>query len=146
MDQMTRKHMLHAIGWANSSTYKRTHVGAVVVKGDRSAGGCNNKIYKGCHIHAEVACLVEAARQGIKTAGCQMYCTWAACPACAAAIVAAGISIVHVLGAAMDQTDPKWQEEVDAGLNILREGDVTLIRHDETMNTVLRMNDAWFTL
>ena len=73
-----------------------------------------------------------------------MYCTWAACPACAAAIAHAGIDTVYILQAAHDKTPDRWAEEVDQGHEILRTAGVTVIRVEEKLDTVLRMNGEWF--
>jgi dCMP deaminase len=42
-------------------------------------------------VHAEANALMWAARAGVSTEGCKMYCTHSPCPACARLIAAAGI-------------------------------------------------------
>lgn len=146
MDPITKAYMTTAVAWANSSNYNKTHVGAVVVgKGRVSAGGCNQEITIGSHMHAEVSAILAAYVSQIG-GPLKMYATWAACPVCASAIIRAGITEVHVLQAAMDRTPERWVQSVQDGLNILLRGGVEVIHHGEKLGTILRMDGEWFDI
>lgn len=106
------------------STCCRQHVGAVLIKDHRvlSIGyngapsgvehcleiGCNRpdakhgEEYEKCvAVHAEMNCIISAARYGVSTVGATLYCTHQPCLQCAKAIINAGIVKVlykHDLG------------------------------------------------
>ncbi len=46
-------------------------------------------------IHAEMNCLIKCSKEGVSSSGAILYVTLSPCSACAAAIVAAGISAVY---------------------------------------------------
>ena len=93
---------------AESSHAKRLKVGAVIVKDNRivSVGynGTPPGMSNNCEdengqtrpsvIHAETNSLLWAARSGSSVAGATMYCNYSPCVACAAAIIASGVSVV----------------------------------------------------
>lgn len=74
--------------------------------------GCENTV------HAELNAIVFAARCGIATEGCTLYTTHLPCPACARAIINAGIARV-VFSA---------EYRLSEGMDLLRQAGVTLKR------------------
>lgn len=97
--------------------------------------------------HAERATIYKAARLGIATDGLTMVCPWACCPDCARAIVLAGILIVYAHKQAYDKTPPRWREEVNLGIEILRRGGVKYLLYDAEIgeNTVnLFDGEIWY--
>lgn len=99
------------------STCRRQQVGAVLVRDGRvlSMGyngaprgvehclevGCNRPDaphgtqYENCiAVHAEMNCIISAARHGVSTEGGVLYCTHQPCLQCAKAIINSGIACV----------------------------------------------------
>lgn len=66
--------------------------------------------------HAERAAVYESARLGVCLVGATMYCTLAACLACARAIQLSGIRRVFSHQALYDLCPPRWKEEVDEAI------------------------------
>jgi dCMP deaminase len=67
--------------------------------------------------HAETNLIAFAARHGIRTAGCKVYCTHLACAACARTMIQAGIAEVvyghgtfQALEAERDATEAMFKE------------------------------------
>lgn len=76
--------------------------------------------------HAELNAVVNAARQGKSTLGCDAYLNWYPCDHCAGVLVNAGIKRVYC-----DQ-EPEWEHEnwgegFKRAKTILREGGVEVI-------------------
>lgn len=108
--------LIIAKGAAERSTCPRAHVGAVLVNDKRivSTGysgsppgmahcedvGCRiDDATGGCirTIHAEQNAINFAARKGIATEGCSLYCTHTPCLTCAKSLIAAGIVEVYAV-------------------------------------------------
>ena len=70
-------------------------------------------------VHAEIDAIASCAAVGIKTKGCTMRLDWFPCPACASAIVQAGIAVLHV-----QRRAGKRDWEFGVSETILREGGV----------------------
>lgn len=85
-------------------------------------------------IHAEVAALLHVDY------GDTLYALWAACPACAVAIVEAGISRVVTLQATQDATPERWRARVATGLEILRAGGVEVEFFTGRLDTTIRFD------
>lgn len=99
--------------WAERSTCERGRVGAVLTRGKRTVAtgyngappgmahcsdvGCEPGPDGGCvrTVHAEANVIAWAARHGVPTQGCEMWCTHSPCLACAKLMVSAGITTVH---------------------------------------------------
>lgn len=72
--------------------------------------------------HAEQNVLAFAAREGISTAGCTLYCTHTPCASCARSIIQAGIrEVVYGPG-----TTSMPDEEFAAALTMFREAGVKM--------------------
>lgn len=71
--------------------------------------------------HAELNAITNAARAGLKLKGAILFCTKFPCTECAKAIVQAGI--IHLVS--MPESDPKWLEQQELTLLILKEAGVT---------------------
>lgn len=114
----------------------RTQNGAVLVAGPKAVASAN--VYPlagwGRHgappdkydyiEHAERAAIYKAAQAGYSTAGSTLYVVWFACPACARAIIAAGISTVVGSLHARVATPERWERDVARGEAMLRDGGV----------------------
>lgn len=88
-------------------------------------------------IHAEVSAIIDA---GGMARGGTLYALWAACPACAVAIVEAGISRVVTLQATQDATPERWRAKVATGLEILRAGGVEVEFFTGRLDTTIRFD------
>lgn len=110
--------MSTAWSWAERGTCSRLHVGCVVARGSRSVASGYNGAPPGlphcvhrldedapCReaTHAEANALAFAARYGVSTDGATVYTTHSPCAACAALVIAAGVSRV-VYGLAFRDT------------------------------------------
>lgn len=103
-------HLLAAKLYSNLSTAERLKCGAVLVTPDNTRillcgyngtlpgfdNTCETKAGKTKPevVHAEQNVIVAAAKLGIKTDGCILYCTHAPCIDCAKLLISAGISMV----------------------------------------------------
>lgn len=76
--------------------------------------------------HAERNAIYNAARRGIATAGCSMYCTWHPCTDCARSIVMAGITKLYCYDVSLD-TSSKWADDFKIAGEILKSSNVPLI-------------------
>ena len=72
--------------------------------------------------HAEANLISFAAREGIRTKGCTVYCTHSPCAACARTLIQAGIHCI-VVGAG---TTSMPESEFKAAAEMLRESSVCL--------------------
>lgn len=80
--------------------------------------------------HAERNVIYLAASQGIATRGRTMVCPWAACAACARAIIQSGIVELIVHKKAIDDTPGRWQPTVWTGRRMLEEAGVLVTAYD----------------
>lgn len=76
--------------------------------------------------HAERGAIYAAAKQGTGTAGAVLYCPWWACMDCARSIICAGIREVVGLAAARNATPARWEPEIAAAEEMLREAGVSM--------------------
>lgn len=108
-------YMLQAMTFTTLSKSKRKAVGAVLVtqKGvvlpgvNGSAKGTSNDlefededgnlVTKPTTIHAELNCILKAAKEGVSVEGSTLYVTLSPCEACAAMLVQAGVKEVVYL-------------------------------------------------
>lgn len=92
--------------------------------------------------HAERAAIYAAARLGTKTERAVLYVCWFACPECARAIIEAGIREVvgHVTPRVL--TPPRWEGDVRAGEQMLKEAGVSVRWLNEPMGCSIRFNGA----
>lgn len=80
--------------------------------------------------HAERNSIYQAARAGEKVFGSTMYCPWAACCACARAIINTGVLTLVMHRQRMDMTPERWRGSVNEALKMMQEAGVTLLYHD----------------
>lgn len=87
--------------------------------------------------HAERNVIYSAAREGIKTAGLTMFCSWSACAECARAIIQAGIVevVTHILPGVPHS---KWDTSIAAGMEMLHEAGVIVRRIDGKLDPTNR--------
>ena len=120
-------------------------VGAVIVKNNEIVTVGFNGLPRGCDddvearherpekyswfIHAEPNAIINAARQGKCTLGCDMYVNWCPCDQCSGFIVQAGIKRIFC-DKEPDWDDPKWGEGFKRAKTILEEGGVEVIYMD----------------
>lgn len=78
-------------------------------------------------VHAEENAIALAARSGIQTKGCTLYCTWTPCMTCARMIIQSGISAVIVHREGTDQAaalrgpdDPQWKLSLEESVKMMR--------------------------
>lgn len=72
-------------------------------------------------VHAELNCLLFAARHGVSSFGSTMYCTHSPCLACAGAVINAGIA--EVVFAEPYRLDDGLRRLRQAGIEVRRLGD-----------------------
>lgn len=72
-------------------------------------------------VHAEVNAVATAAKCRVPTGGAWMYCPWAACPACAGAIIQSGIAGLTVHRQAHERTPARWKIDIDIAIGMFRE-------------------------
>lgn len=115
---------------------ERTQNGAVLVAGTRAVASAN--VYplaawsrygvppdKYDYIeHAERGVIYKAAQAGYTTSGSTLYVVWFACPDCARAIIAAGVSTVVGSLHARVATPERWEKAVARGESMLRDAGV----------------------
>lgn len=77
-------------------------------------------------IHAESNAIINAARQGKSTLGCDLYVNWFPCHTCAGFIVQAGIKRIFC-DKEPDLNNLHYGESFKRALKILEEGDVEII-------------------
>lgn len=98
-------------------------------------------------VHAEVAVLLNAARDGVSTEGTTMVAPWAACANCAKHIAAAGVSVLvrHPFLANGVTEESPWYPDVLMGDEILREAGVEVIEIDplDSPVQILRNGSLW---
>lgn len=114
----------------------RTQNGAVLVAGTKAVAAANfypvaswgqygDPQHKYDYIeHAERAAIYKAAQAGYSTAGSTLYVVWFACPDCARAIIAAGVSTVVGSLHARVATPERWEKDVARGEAMLRDAGV----------------------
>jgi deoxycytidylate deaminase len=75
--------------------------------------------------HAEAGAIIAAAKWGISTEGKWMYCPWASCGPCAAAIIDAGITRLITLESSRptpkDSTHARWDESIAIAYDMFEE-------------------------
>lgn len=83
-------------------------------------------------VHAEANAILNAARQGIRTAGTTLYVVGmgpptAPCTGCAKSIIQAGITTV--VGGAYKAVTPTWGADFDFSLALLKEAGVEFVEY-----------------
>lgn len=81
-------------------------------------------------VHAEQDAILAAARFGEATARATLFCVWAPCCQCAKAIIESGVTRLVTHKSMMDRTYPKYVEEVQAGLDMLKSRGIEHINWD----------------
>jgi dCMP deaminase len=81
--------------------------------------------------HAERNAIFQAARIGIPLDGCTMFLTWFPCMACARALVQTGIA--RLVAVRPDTLDPKWGEEFESALALLKEAHLIVELSDRVL-------------
>lgn len=131
--QIVNAHLKTAKAYSELSYAKRLKVGAVLVKKDRVVSVGRNGTPPGwdniCEfqsfnesgepilitkpevIHAEANAILFAAREGIKTEGCEMVTTDSPCFECAKLIVNSGIKVVYYNIEYRDKSGIKFLKE-----------------------------------
>ena len=92
--------------------------------------GANKHIYPN---HAERDVIYKAARRGIATCGLTMVMPWLPCIPCANAVITAGIKKLVVHKQMIEKTDVKWQNELKAAVQIMKEARVNIVAYDGSL-------------
>lgn len=90
--------------------------------------------------HAERAAVYVAASLGVSCDGGIMYCPWFACPDCARAIIAAGISTVVGLSKLRAITPGRWRQQIATADRMLEDAGVEVRMVDELLGVTLRFD------
>lgn len=100
-----------------------------------------------CTEHAERAVIFNAIRNGLKTDGMTMYCTWASCSECARSIINFGISRVVTFSALVDGSSQHWQDSVFHGIRMMRDCGISVVgwRGDIGMEMSMRFGGKKIT-
>jgi len=130
---------LEVAQWSKDTS---SRVGAVIVKDREIVTSGFNGMPRGCNDdvperherpekyywfkHAEENAVINAARQGKSTLGCDMYINWYPCDSCAGIIVNAGIKRIYC-DVEPNWNDKKWGEGFNRAKTILSEGNVEVI-------------------
>lgn len=72
--------------------------------------------------HAERNAIYNAARIGVSTKGCRMYCTLFPCTDCVIALIQSGI--VELMTTRPDLKDPQWGENYKRSQTMLKEAGI----------------------
>lgn len=80
-------------------------------------------------IHAEMGAVL-----GQDCTDCTLVCPWAACTMCARCIVESGVRRVVVHSPRMLTTPERWQQEVEDGLDVIRQAGVLLVEYSRRLN------------
>lgn len=145
--QLDETYMGTAMLHARLSKAKRAQVGAVLVtsQGVTLTGyngtptGLSNacEVFKTVHdsgpvyvtkpevIHAELNCILKAAREGVSCIGATMYVTLSPCVPCAAMMIQAGVKRLVYKEMYRDQ----------GGINLLRDADIDVQWYESTQFT-----------
>lgn len=110
IDVLNEMHMDIAISMAKYSKATRAKVGAVLVTSNGvvlpsyngTPVGTDNSceedgVTKPTTIHAELNCVLKAAREGVSILGCTIYTTLSPCMSCAAMLLQSGVRCVVYL-------------------------------------------------
>ena len=145
---------------AQKSTFPDTQNGAILVsdKGDIILSAVNTfpdgiketeerkikPLRSKLGVHTERNLIYLAAKNGIKTKGLTMVCSWATCIDCAQAIIQAGIKRLVTHKQALDRSYD-WQENIDFAFKMLREAGVEIIIFDGKIGVgkVQRKGEFW---
>jgi dCMP deaminase len=128
---------------ASGSKDPRRKVGAIIVKNDIIISTGFNGLARGFSkdyienywksplkdeyvIHAEVNCIINAARSNGNTVGSTMYCTFFPCHKCASQIINAGI--VRIVSPLINRDkDVKWLHSIDTSQELFTDCGVEMV-------------------
>jgi deoxycytidylate deaminase len=88
-----------------------------------------------CTEHAERAVIFKALKNGLRTDGLTMYCTWAACSECSRCIIEFGIKRVVTLSRLVDRTDERWRDSIRTGLEMMEDARIQVVGWNGTLGT-----------
>lgn len=75
-------------------------------------------------VHAEHESILNAAKNGVKTDGLEMYGSWVACNDCAKAIIDSGIAKVVGHKKTIDASPEHWKDPIKIALEMFKEAGV----------------------
>ncbi len=81
-------------------------------------------------IHAEAACVYDAAKKGKSTNETTMYMPWIPCTPCALTVIDSGISTFIGHKQLIEQTPERWWASTEYALELLRKADVDIYMFD----------------
>lgn len=80
--------------------------------------------------HAERDVIYKACRAGIATEGLTMVMPWLPCIACTNAVITSGIATLIVHKQMLERTKERWREELENGVQLLKEAGVSVVAYD----------------
>lgn len=80
--------------------------------------------------HSERNAIYACARAGNEVFGSTMYCPWASCCPCAIGIINSGVSTLVMHRERMQMTPPRWEDDVNEALSMMKESGVTLLYYE----------------
>lgn len=130
---------LEVAQWSKDRSSK---VGAVIVKDREIVTTGYNGFPRGCDddvderhdrpekyhwtLHGELNAVINAARQGKSTLGCDMYLNWYPCDRCSGVIVNSGIKKIFC-DEEPNWNDERWGDDFKRAEKILNEGGVEVV-------------------
>lgn len=161
---LDRMYLQDAVRTAKRSTDPNTQVGAVLVVPTgmgvvlRAWNAVPAKLLQAgypikteeknyCTEHAERKVIFDAVRNGLKTDGMTMYCTWASCAECSRCIINFGITRVVTFSALVERTHERWHESVSQGIKMMRDCGVSVVgwRGDLALECSIRFSGKYIT-
>lgn len=96
--------------------------------------------------HAERSAIYLAARRGLACESGVMYCPWFACPDCARAIIAAGISTVVGCSKLRALTPDRWRKQIETADRMLEDAGVLVRMVAEPLGVRIKFDGVWVEL
>jgi dCMP deaminase len=96
--------------------------------------------------HAERNAIYKAAKCGLSTNGCTMYCYWAACVDCARAIIQSGIKTLVRHKIIMDVGYDRWKETIELADQMMHEAGIIINQIEDPIEDIqIRFNGNLWT-
>jgi len=92
-------------------------------------------------MHAEAVAILDSLDSFTSHHRSTLYCTWAACPQCAGAIIESGIIRVVTLKSLRDKSSDEWADLIDIADEMLHEAGVAVHRLDVSLSRSLRFEE-----
>jgi len=89
--------------------------------------------------------IYAATREGIRTKGLTIVCSWVPCTNCARAIIQSGIKCLITHKRAHNITPDRWKEDIGISLGMLAEVGIEIVMFDKTIGAppILYNGELW---